>query len=491
MKTPHRPSATGTKEGNRQLRRCAFWAAATAALFGLSFGSEPCEASLVRRQEAPASASVRVLSESPTVYRETPSGRERLIELDIANSGSRPLEHLSLLWRAGGKEHARELLDVRAGGSSDAVWIPAISRGAIAARLVQGGRELWRGNLTVPPPAPERVVIPRSPCVKVADLKPLTLRGTNFYPRSQPWAGLWREMDEKDFEAEFAEMDRLNVNTIRTFFIPDEEKGLNRKDGAFTPLLLSRIDTMLRVAARHRVKTMLCLMGGGGAPMSDLNYWRRYFRTCLEPFAYDGRILMWDLINEPGGNDGPKAKPELAAWMKAMYAFLKQEDAGHMATVGLTWQFDQLWDLGVIPDAGQYHNYSGAFGVQPVGQPAVRNVADDLRNIRAEYTKSRPLIIGEFGLYGETGEEKSDTERRKSEAHQADIYRWVLQGAEAAGIAGVYNWTAFQFVPNWMGRKEQTFGVIRPDGSLKPAGVILRDTFARWRAMHRAPWERP
>jgi hypothetical protein len=429
-----------------------------------------------------ASPVVTVTADEPTVMRQTPSGWERMVTLSVTNPGSQPLRGL----RLDAMSRSRELLDVPPGGACDTLWVRLPVPEQLRARLVQGNRVLWDGSLDLPP-ARSAVRIPRSPCVRLSDLKPLMLRGTNYYPRAQPWPGIWRAMDRDAFEAEFREMDALHINWVRTFYNLDTDAGLHRPDGSFTGKLLARVDTLLGVAARHRVKVMLTI-GLWGKP-DDLAMQRRFFRTGVEPFAYDGRILMWDLINEPGGSDGPKATPDLANWIRTMWTYLAALDNRHLATVGLCWQFDQLWALGVRPPVGQYHNYSGAVGVQPKGQAPVRNVADDLRAI-ARQIDNRPVIIGEFGYASVPDEARKDA----TEARQEAITRGVLEGVEAAAaggvhVAGVANWCAFAFLPDWMGKGEQSFGAIRLDGSLKPAGISLRDTYARWREKCRAPWE--
>lgn len=430
---------------------------------------------------------VAVAREEVSLWRDAPGGRERMVTLELANPGPGSLTALRLETGSGRSRAARELIDIPAGGACDTIWVREPAPPRLAARLVHGDRVIWSGNLALPAPAARRVVVPRTPCVRSSDLKPLMLRGANYYPRRYPWPGLWREMDESRFEAEFRELDRLAINTIRTFYNPDIERGLHRADGGFTPLLLSRIDTLLRVANRHHMKVMLTI--GAIPPISDGPRRRRYFRTGVEPFQYDGRVLLWDLINEPGGNEGPKATPELARWIQDAYADLVRLDPDHLRTVGLCWQFDQLWDLGVKPPVGQFHNYSGAVGVQPAGGPPVRNVADDLKRISASID-NRPLIIGEFGY----ATAPDGSRRDASEERQTAIYRGVIEGAEAAAAAGVrlvgvYNWTAFHFEPDWMGSGEQSFGVIRLDGALKPAGELLRATYHRWRERRRAPWE--
>jgi hypothetical protein len=428
--------------------------------------------------------------QSPAIIRQAPQGDERLWYLSISNPSQSTLRGLTLRCKIARREVVRRILDVPSGGAIDTIWLPAALRQRAEFRLVQGEAiRLWSGKLAIEAAKGEHQIVPRSAMVKAGDLKPLTVRGTNYYPRRTPWPGLWKDATLADYEAEFKEMAALNINSLRTFYLGLDARTLQRADGTFLPPLIATINAFLAVAARHHVKVMLCLDGGGGAPKSDLLYWQRFFRSGIEPFIYDGRVLMWDLINEPGGNDGPKATPELTTWMQKMYAELRSIDSNHLTTVGLTWQFDQLWEIGIQPDVGQYHNYSGAVGVTPPENPTIRNVAHDLKEIAATYTQKHPLIIGEFGLFSTDGTETSEAQRQAALDKQSNITRWVLEGAEAARIAGVMNWCAFEFTPDWMGIKEKTFGVILPDGTLKPAGVILRDTYARWKAQSPASWE--
>jgi endo-1,4-beta-mannosidase len=344
-------------------------------------------------------------------------------------------------------------------------------------------RIVWEQETEIPEYCDDLVVVPLSDPVQLGDLQPLCLRGTNYLPRQFPWPGLWREATEKTFDEEFDLMKDLNMNSFRTFYFFDEEAQLVRRDGVLTPGLLRKVHTLLDQADQHHLKVMLCLTGS--LPhLEEIDTWRRFLRTAVEPFAYDGRVLMWDLINEPGGSDGPKASPELSRWIQTLYPDLERLAPRHLLTVGLCWQFDQLWDLKVKPPVAQYHNYSGAVAVQPEGEPPVRNVADDLRKT-LEFVENRPLIIGEFGYATVKDAEREDA----SEERQLKIYEGVLKGAETAQITGVYNWTLFHFVPDWMGPGEQSFGVVRPDNSLKPAGVLLKKTLGEWRDRARAPWE--
>jgi hypothetical protein len=433
----------------------------------------------------PAQDAVSVVSDGPAIIRQTPDGDERQLYLSIANATGAELNGLVLHYTVGHAARQREILPVPPGGAWDTLWVPAAATAPLSAELFRGDEKIWNGLLALPAAGNAAVTIRRSPAVQLADLQPLMLRGANYYPRVYPWPGLWREATAETFEREFKVMNDLGVNTFRTFYIFDPDRGLHRPDGAFTPTLIARIDTLLTMAESHHLKVLLCLVGGVKPPLSDLGRWRRYFRTGVEPFIYDGRILMWDLMNEPGGDKGPQATPELSQWLQRMAAELQALDAHHLWTVGLCWQFDQLWALGVKPPVGQFHNYSGAVGVQPPGAAPVRNVADDLRKTQKFIGAERPLIVGEFGYASVADAQRKDA----SPERQRAIYAGVLTGAETAGVAGVYNWVLFHFEPDWMGKGEQSFGIVNLDGTLKPAGELLRDTYRRWREKLKAPWE--
>ncbi len=410
--------------------------------------------------------------------------------LAVANTSTTALTDIRLDYELKGRKKVRFLIDVPPGGALDTLWLPASLRQKLAVQLVRNGQTtLWSGILPIAPPRCETVTIPRSPILQTSDFAPLSVRGTNYYPPRAPWSGLWQQTTAQEWQTQFAQMAALNVNAVRTFYLGLEAPTLQAPDASYLPPMIAKISAFLAVAAQHHIKVMLCLDGGGGPEMSDLPAWKRRFRSGVEPFIDDGRVLMWDLINEPGGSKGPKSSPALIRWLQTLSPFLQSLDCNHLDTVGLTWQFDQLWDLGIRPDVGQYHNYSGAIGLPVTGDATVRNVKTDLESVIANYTQKRPLLIGEFGFPSATGSEKTAAEREAALEKQLSITRWVLQGAEAARIAGVMNWCAFEFAPEWMGASEKSFGVIRLDGSLKPAGIVLRDTYARWKTQSPASWD--
>jgi hypothetical protein len=433
---------------------------------------------------AEAAVQVSPVVSSHTIVRQTPTGDERLVYIALTNDTGAPLRSARLTVQTSSFQVDRPLIDVPVGGAWDTLWVPDSAPSVVPARLLVNGSTLWSGDLNTTG-GPTRVVIPRSPLVQASQLGLLTLRGTNYLPRSHPWPGLWRETTDAEFSAEFSEMKALHINSFRTFFFFDEEAGLVRRDGTFTPQLLARIHSLLAIAHAQGLRVMICLVGHQPY-LTELDTWRRYFRTAIEPFIHDGRLLMWDLVNEPGGGDGPRATAAMETWVKTLWGELNQLDPYHLKTVGVAYHLGDLWAMGVRPWVAQYHEYSGAVGVQPPDQPPVRTIQGNLHDALVT-VGPRALVVGEYGY----GTQPDAAHPNASEQRQQEIHEHVRDGINALRITGAFNWTMFHFVPTWMGAFEQSFGVVRTDGSRKPAGDVLRAAYARWRQQSIAPWETP
>ena len=134
--------------------------------------------------------------------------------------------------------------------------------------------------------------------------------------------------------------------------------------------------------------------------------------------------------------------------------------------------------------------------VEQVGQPVPHDPACpmDLRTAGANQRKTggaRPLLIGEFGMSTARDPRHGveDSLRARigdapgTEAEQARLYEIVLAAAEKDRVAGVLPWCLYDYpIKN---PDESRFGLVRSDGSLKPAAQVLRDAFLRWG--HRKP----
>src|SRR5205814_176343 len=78
--------------------------------------------------------------------------------------------------------------------------------------------------------------------------------------------------------------------------------------------------------------------------------------------------------------------------------------------------------------------------------------------------------------------ELSTAQADYSEGTQQFLYRSMLGDAKAAGLAGVVQWTLWDFPRGSAGNKqkaalEEWFGLVRLDGSFKPAAADFRDSY--------------
>jgi len=164
-------------------------------------------------------------------------------------------------------------------------------------------------------------------------------------------------------------------------------------------------------------------------------------------------------------------------------ASLRLADPDHATTVGLTWRIDRLREAG-LPEVLQYHEYAPKALLFAEGAPRVlTTIANQRRG-----TGPRPLLIGEFGMctardpvHGvDAAQHGRLAPTTGTEAEQERLYAIVLAAAETARVAGVLAWCLHDYPidnPN-----ESHFGLVRADGSLKPAAARLKEAFARWAA---------
>lgn len=104
------------------------------------------------------------------------------------------------------------------------------------------------------------------------------------------------------------------------------------------------------------------------------------------------------------------------------------------------------------------------------------NVYLEKREEYASYLKrlhhlagDRPVVISEFGL----------DSKSLGESQQAEVLSWSLRETQAAGLAG---WTCFAWSDRWRSGGEELFGwdfgLMRRDGSTKPACAALQEDWA-------------
>ena len=164
------------------------------------------------------------------------------------------------------------------------------------------------------------------------------LVGSNYVPKSAiNQLEMWQEatFDPVEIDKELSWAEAMGMNTMRVFL---HDLLWQQDAGGFQ----RRIDRFLTIASRHHIRPMFVLFDScwdplprlgpqhppipgvynsgwvqspGAAALADANQYPRlkaYVQGVVAAFAKDGRILAWDVWNEPGtDNAGSYPKEEL------------------------------------------------------------------------------------------------------------------------------------------------------------------------------------
>jgi endo-1,4-beta-mannosidase len=199
-----------------------------------------------------------------------------------------------------------------------------------------------------------------------------------------------------------------------------------------------------------------------------------YLRGIVGPFANDDRVLSWDLHNEPDFYDSWQAgsQVEVIDWLRRMAVGVRALDSHHPITVGLG-NYKDFWYPGnngmtilSFVDFAALHSYdAGALAGQIV-------------DIKSRTTK--PLLLEEMGWPTALGDEAPRPNAVFDEPTQKFLYSSMLRDSKGADIAGVLQWTLWDY---WGGETalvpghERFFGLVRADGSLKPAADVFKNNY--------------
>jgi endo-1,4-beta-mannosidase len=237
---------------------------------------------------------------------------------------------------------------------------------------------------------------------------------------------------------------------------------------------------LLQIAAGYDMKVIFTLFEWHNEypRPGERDYTRQlaYMRGLVAPFANDDRVLAWDLHNEPEHYPTwiSGRKDVVIAWAANIAVALRQIDRNHMLTIGVAnyeTLFAQASDgrkLIDIVDLVSFHCYDAG---------ALRTQINALEKLT-----SKPLLLEEMGW--PTGPaELSTGAARYDEATQLFLYRSMLGDAKASSLVGVVQWMLWDYLPGYDRSKGDTlsyepyFGLVRLDGSLKPAAAEFREAY--------------
>lgn len=316
----------------------------------------------------------------------------------------------------------------------------------------------------------------RKGSIVLVDNKFKFLLGVNYWPRKTN-IRMWRDWSEDDIVEDARLMKELGIRAVR-FFVKNEDFA-DENANVYTQSL-EKLDRFLRVLEENGIAGFASLIVGH---MSGKN-WRipwtsfedlykpssiektcRFIEAIVKRFRDHGGIAGWILSNEISLVKRAGSRDEALALLRAFTKTVKSIDPSHIVSSG------------DIPN--EYMQET----------PNVRDLVDyvgphlylyDSDGVRHGYTYSAllelfsndgdvPIILEEFGF----------STHQFSEEAQARFINEVLYSALAHGASGAFIWCFSDFPhesdPPYEWRPlELAFGIVRKDGSLKPAAHIVK-----------------
>jgi endo-1,4-beta-mannosidase len=248
-----------------------------------------------------------------------------------------------------------------------------------------------------------------------------------------------------------------------------------------------------QVVSRNRV-----VQGGYRNPYHDpvaLSAERLLLSTVVRALKDHPAVWMWNLGNEPDLFAWPKDDVSGQAWVREMVGLIKSIDDQHPVTCGLHaanlvenngLRIDQVYaetDIGVMhsypmythiarqPLDPDYVPYTCALVTALCGKPTLMEEWGGCTVAPGE-----PSQVWDWIAYG-----KPRKQFMASEQDLADYVEAVLPKLVEVGATGAMLWCYADYIPSlWdkppcsESRHERFFGLVRPDGSLKPHAEVIR-----------------
>jgi endo-1,4-beta-mannosidase len=354
--------------------------------------------------------------------------------------------------------------------------------------------------------------------------------GANYWPRRKAmyW---WGNFDAGEVREEFAVMREIGLNVVRLFLMWDDFQPEPDKVSATA---LKDLETVCDIAAENGFGLDITFFTGHmsgpnwpprwlvGGPLPHLSWIRQimaagkltdkgYRNMFHDPVALDASrlllktvvtrlkdhpaIWLWNLGNEPDLFAWPNSDAEGRAWTREMVGIIHEIDAKHPVTIGL--HGGSLHERNGLPVSEQFaetdvavmHSYPmyTDWARQPLDPdfvPYTCAIAADMCG--------KPVLMEEFGgCTAPPGKEsfiwewealgRERTQFMASEKDLAEYLRLVLPKLQQIGATGAVLWCYADYIEELWDRPpcdaqkhERFFGLVRPDGSLKPHAEVIK-----------------
>ncbi len=301
-----------------------------------------------------------------------------------------------------------------------------------------------------------------------------TVAGINYYPQKTPWEKFWLNYSPAITEHDMKLIASLRLNTVRVF-LPFEQFGGPHIGQASTGIApansvhapLEKLADFLRRAETHSVKVIVTLFDFRSDyslllwPQSD-----RYLQTLLTHFKNTPALLAWDIKNEPDLDYKHSGAELVNAWLAHTLRLARRYDPYHLLTIG--WSSYTTARIQLAGNDIVSFHYYGPAAALPQAYTALQTVAF-----------GHPILLTEFGF---STWNSWFFPNGHNDAEQATYYTELLRFWKTTTSAGYLAWTLYDFpsVPAtvsgglpWQIGPQQNFGLIRSDGTVKPALRVL------------------
>lgn len=327
---------------------------------------------------------------------------------------------------------------------------------------------------------------------------------------------MWRELDLAEIRDEMAQIADMGFETVRMFALTQD--FLPRPD-TVDPQMVARLVEVARIvkeAGMRIVPTLIVINMSGrfwwpdwmldarGRAMdlfSDpilLRSQALLAESCAGALAGDASVRAIDIANEIDDAQRPTSRKAAREWTSTLAGAIRKAAPGTPIQVGAhlpslsNVNRMRVDDLAEFADEDVMHAY-------PLYSSVARSFLDpELVPFSCALTSGltgsgRPTLMQEFGLCtaprGSAGYSFTDdflgnplAQYLASEEEGATYYRATLERLVETGSAGAYAWCYADYDTRLFARppldtavRERTFGLVRADGSEKPAAQVFRE----------------
>ena len=327
---------------------------------------------------------------------------------------------------------------------------------------------------------------------------------------------MWRELDIGEVREEMAQIAGLGFDVVRVFTLAQDflPRPLTVAAGMVANLVevvraakdagLKVVPTLVVINMSGKFWWPAWMVDAQGRPadlFSDPTVLRSQallVETCARSLAGEHAIRAFDLANEIDDAQRPRTRDAGWLWASLLANTIRRVAPGTPVQIGAhlpsltTESYMRVDDVGEVADEDLMHAY-------PLYYPGARSFLDpELVPFSCALTaglsgRGRAPLMQEFGLCtappGSPGQTITDDflgrplqQYLASEEEAASYYDQVLQGLVSIGATGAYAWCYGDYDSRLFNReplakavRERTFGLVRADGSEKPAAGVFRN----------------